>query len=379
MNELEQIREEINEIDNALLLLFLRRMDASRRVAEYKRKQHLPVFHAERERQILNRVANAAGEYADAAQLLYSSIMDVSRALQHEQLGGGKELRRQIETALAASPTPARGRVACAGIDGSYTGEAGRKLYPEAEFLFRRRFEDVFRAVDEGEADYGIIPVENSSAGSVTEVYDLIIKYRFSICAGAELRISHCLLAKPGACLDDIQTVYSHPQALSQCSGFLGRHSLRPVESANTAVAAETVAGAEEPTAAAIASRQSAELYGLAILKEGIQNSQENYTRFISVSKTPYIPKGADKISLCFSLPHETGSLYRILSRFALRGLNLTKIESRPILDRPFEYLFYLDFSGNAAEEKTVNLLCALSDELPRFTFLGNYRENKPE
>lgn len=379
MNELERIREEINEIDGELLPLFLRRMDASRRVAEYKREHHLPVFHAERERQILNRVAEQAGEYADAAQLLYSSIMDVSRALQHDQLGGGKVLRRQIETALSARPAPARGRVACAGVDGSYTGEAGRMLYPESELLFRRRFEDVFRAVDAGEADYGIIPVENSSAGSVTEVYDLIIKYRFSICAGTELRISHCLLAQPGARLEDIKTVYSHPQALSQCSGFLEQNALRPVESANTAVAAETVAGAGDPAAAAIASRQSAELYGLSILKEGIQNSRENYTRFISISKTPHIPKDADKISLCFSLPHETGSLYRILSRFALRGLNLTKIESRPILDKPFEYLFYLDFSGNAAEERTVNLLCALSDELPRFTFLGNYRENKPD
>ena len=227
--------------------------------------------------------------------------------------------------------------------------------------------------------DFGVIPVENSSAGSVSDVYDLLLRYRFSIVGAAHLSIRHFLCASENASLKTVKQVYSHPQALSQCSLKIKAHGLKPVNYSNTAAAAEMVAMEKNPALAAICSREAAKEYGLNILEENVQNSSANQTRFVAISKALSIPDDADKISLCFSLNHTTGSLYSVLGRFAMLGLNLTKIESRPIPDRKLSTILSISFIwifiGSVRDDKVLDLICALSDELPGFSFLGNYRE----
>ena len=369
--ELDAIRAEIDGLDRRILELFVRRMDCAKRVAAYKIENGLPVLNARRENEILGKIGDAAGEYGFAAKMVFSTLMEASRALQHDLLGSGAQLRAALGS--AAPVMPDRPKIACQGVPGAYSGQAALGLYPGGEVRFYGRFEDVFRAVEKDEADFGVVPVENSTAGSVAEVYDLMLRYRFYIARGINLGISHCLLGRPGAGIPDIKTVYSHPQGLLQCADFLKAHGMEPVSCSNTAAAAEKVARMGEPSAGAVASEEAARRYGLEVLKKGIQNSGTYSTRFIAASKRLYIAPDADRISLAFSLPHVTGSLYRALARFSVVGLNLTKIESRPVSGRDFEYLFYLDFIGNLRDEKTVGLLCALSDELPDFTFLGNY------
>lgn len=369
---LPELRKEIDRIDDGILSLFLRRMECAERVAEVKRAQGLPIFNEAREREILGAVSEKAGEYGGQARILFSGLMAMSREAQHAALGSGAALREAVGR---AAPAPEKAEtVACLGLPGSYSHEALGRLYPGAKPLFFPEFSSVFAAVQSGEADLGVLPVENSSAGSVGEVYDLLLRYRFSIAAATSLPVRHCLASLK----DDkrnILKVYSHPQALNQCSEFLSKLG-RPREKCSSTAAAAALA-AREDGAAAVCSEHAAEQYGLNVLARGIQNSEGNRTRFIAVGRGLTIAPGADKISLCFSVPHRTGTLYAVLARFAAAGLNLTKIESRPIPGRNFEYDFTLDFSGSARDAKTLDLLCALSEELSRFSFLGNYRETE--
>ncbi|WP_416201175.1 MAG: Bifunctional chorismate mutase/prephenate dehydratase [Thermocaproicibacter melissae] len=366
---LEEIRSEIDEIDAQLLPLFLRRMKCAEKVAEIKKGTGRAVFDPVREKKILDDVAAKAGSYGGEARIVYSTMMTMSRAAQHRILGAGKELRDAVERASSVLPSPKA--VACLGQSGSFSHEAMLRLYPNAKPLLLDDFSAVFEAVADGSASLGIVPVENSSAGSVGEVYDLILKYRFSILGALSLPIRHCL-ASAETDIHKIHTVYSHPQALRQCTGFLRAHGWETKPCSSTAAAAEE---AEKPGVAAVCSLCAAKERGLNILAEDIQDVSGNRTRFLVIGREIVIPADADKISLCFSLPHTIGSLSGVLTRFAAAGLNLTKIESRPIPGKNFEYDFYLDFTGSAREERTLGLLCALHDELPRFTFLGNYHE----
>ena len=383
---LNDIRKEIDQIDDELCELLCRRMECSLQVAAYKAENHLPVFNSGREEEILQRVGTACAAtdhhqvgYDQAAKLTFATIMDCSRALQHRQLAAGEDLRRRIAAAQKVLP-PKTPTVICQGQPGAFSDEAAAKLFPcsaESEHrpTFVSSFEDVFKAVRRGDADYGILPVENSSTGSVNEVYDFIMAYQFTITAAVELPIQHCLIVNPGTTLSQIERVVSHPQALSQCKDFIARHALTPIPFENTASAAKMLAECPDCKTAVIASARAASLYGLTILETSIQNVSQNYTRFIAIAREPFIPPDANKISLIFSLPHTTGSLYRILSRFSMAGLNLTKLESRPLQNGEFAYAFYLDFEGNIQHPATLDLLCALSEELQRFNFLGNYRE----
>lgn len=375
---LQPIREEIDSIDRQLIELFVRRMKCSGKVAEYKLQKGMPIFDAEREQIILDSVEEKAGKFGGSARLLYSTLMELSRGLQHDIIGSGDVLRNHIRSAASSLPTiDGKLRVACFGAEGAYAHKAARKIFPGAEPVFYSPFKEVFRAVMDGEADLGVIPIENSSAGSVTAVYDLMLRYRFYIAAAEDIRIEHCLAALNGTRLSDIRTVYSHEQALSQCSDYINAHpDIRTRSYVSTAQAAMMVSETADHTTAAICSEDAANRYGLEILLRGFQNDPNNTTRFIVISKELFIPPQADKISLCFALPHKTGSLYSILCRFASHGLNLTKIESRPIAGKPFEYMFYLDFTGSVSDPDTLGLLCALSDELTEFSFLGNYTEN---
>ncbi|WP_283609498.1 bifunctional chorismate mutase/prephenate dehydratase [Faecalispora anaeroviscerum] len=369
---LEEIRKKINEIDDHLLPLLAARLDCGRQVAAVKKGSGSPVLNPEREREILDRMENRAGEYGREVRVIYAACMEASRSLQHRILGSGEALRTLIQSAKESRPVG--GRIACPGAEGSYSHQAALRLFPGEEITFCPLFGDVFQALKEGTADFGILPVENSSAGSVTEVYDLILKYRFFITAATTVKIEHCLAAPQGVRREDVQTVYSHPQALSQCSEYLKNNGLATEPFSNTAAAAK-MAAQQGGSIGVICSQQAAETYGLTILDRDIQNSRSNCTRFVAVCRDPIIPPDAQKISLCFSLPHTTGSLSGVLSRFAMHGLNLTKIESRPLADKNFEYDFYLDFTGNVRQFDTLDLIAALYEELPRFSFLGNYRE----
>lgn len=373
---LEEIRTQIDRIDNALLPLFEQRMECAREVAKIKAKTGLPVKNLAREAEILDRVECQAGEFGGTARILFSTLMDVSCALQYEMLGAGADLRSAVTEARSGFENLPR--VVCQGTEGAYSHQAARHLFPDCAPQFCARFEDLFVALSQGDADYGILPVENSSAGSVLEAYDLLLKYRFTIAAAVELPVNHCLAAKPGAQLEKITRVLSHPQGLSQCARLIEERGFEASPCANTAVAARMVAQGGDLHAAALCSPEAARRFGLAILAEAVQDTPHNCTRLVAVSHALTIPPGADKISLCFTLPHETGSLHRVLARFAERGLNLTKIESRPLAGRAFEYHFYLDFSGSVRQPATLDLLCALSEELPNFSFLGNYPETLP-
>lgn len=372
--ELSDIRKEIDEIDSQLLPLFLRRMKCAEQVAAVKKEKNLPIFNAQREQEILDRAAEQAGEYSEAIRGIYSTMMSVSRDRQYQLLKGGSALRELVASSMDDLPTD-KVKVACPGVAGAFTHRAACTVFPQGEMAFHPRFDQVFQAVEKGQADFGVIPVENSSAGSVVDVYDLILRYRFYIVRAVTLPVRHFLCGTENS--DDIQIVFSHPQALAQCSEFLNEKGWKKQEYSNTAAAAKMLSLERLHHAAVICSKEAAEKYGLTVLAENIQNARDNCTRFIVISRTPCLPQNADKISLCFSLPNVPGALHQVLGRFALNGLNLTKIESRPIPGKAFEYDFYLDFTGNLRESHTLELLCSLSDELPRFTFLGNYLETK--
>lgn len=372
------LRKEIDKIDNQLIPLLLQRMDVAKQVAEYKVERGIPVLNSEREQQILDNVSEKCGEQGDTIKTVFAATMDASRALQHKIIGGGQKLRNTVEGALSR-PQEASGQfaVACQGVEGAYSGVTANKLYPDAPVRFYKQFEDVFEAVNRGDAKYGVIPVENSTAGSVHESYDLIMKYRFYVIGAYDLKIEHCLCAKEETKYEDINEIYSHPQALSQCSNFIKNFDFTGVNFSNTAAAAEYVRSSRKNNIAAICSEFAAKKYGLKVNKRSVQNNNNNRTRFIVISKELVIDDNADKISLIFSLPHKTGSLYRVLGRFSMAGLNLTKLESRPIQNSDFSYHFYVDILGNVRDDKTLDLICALSDELPDFEFLGNYHEIK--
>lgn len=376
--DLVELRKQIDAIDSQLIPLLLDRMEVAKGVAEYKVNNGIPVLNEKREQEILDNVAEKCGEQGDAIKTVFSSIMDASRALQHKIIGGGQSLRDSVNNAVRNTTLTANGApIACQGVDGAYSGVAANALFPDSPVDFHKQFEDVFEAVNQNKARFGIIPVENSTAGSVHESYDLIMKYRFYVVGAYDLKINHCLCAKPGVKYEDVENVYSHPQALSQCNMFLKNFDFTGINYTNTAAAAKYVSESDKTNIAAICSEGAAKKYGLVVLKKGIQNVSNNTTRFIVISKELVIDDNAEKISLIFSAPHRTGSLYRVLGRFSMTGLNLTKLESRPVANGKFDYYFYVDILGSVEDESTLDLLCALCDELPEFTFLGNYHEVK--
>ncbi len=370
---LDNIRKEIDAIDNELVSLLKKRMLCSLKVAEIKKQQNLPVLHPEREQAIIDKVSDAGGEFGSYIASVYREIMGVSREAQQAELSPFGALAGQIVTAKDGIKENVA--VACQGIEGAFGSIAAKNLHATGKIKYYTTFEDVFRAVANDEVVYGVIPVENSNAGSVSEVYDLILKYRYYIISAADLSVSQNLLGLKGATANDIKTVYSHPQALSQSEDFLKGAGIKPEPFSNTAMAAKYVSELGDKSVGAIASTLAAELYGLDVVSKDIQSIKNNSTRFITISKQLIIPNDANKISVVFSVPHSVGALNRVLNRFCMNGLNLTKIESRAAKNGEFDYLFYLDFSGNLNDRKTIALISSLENELPDFTFLGNYKE----
>lgn len=374
MRNLSEIRSDIDRIDSEIIELFKKRMDCAKEVGIYKKSQNTPVLNQDRENDILDAVEKKGGEYGAHARLLYSNIMELSRALQHNIVGSGKGLKTVIANAEEQFPSE-NIKVGYQGIKGANGHEATLRLFPNGTAVNYKTFSDVFSAVDSGEINHGVLPVENSTAGSVSTVYDLILRHRFYIVGALDLPIDYCLAGLNQSEFSDIEKVWSHPQSLSQCANYIAKNNFDSSPCSNTAVAARDTATEKRLNVAAICSYKAAEEYGLKILDNHIQDNDVNTTRFIVISKKLYIPENANKISLCFSLPHVTGSLYSLLCRFNSLGLNLTKIESRPRQDKGFEYLFYLDFSGNVHSEDVIALISQLSEEMPEFSFLGNYCE----
>jgi len=376
---IEDLREKIDEIDNKMVSLFENRMALACEISKWKQENNRPVGDRWREQDILNRICGlVTPELEVYVKALYSSIFSLSRTYQAMHINEGTELSGLIENALSctSSQLPQNAVVACQGVKGAYSQIACERIFKEPGIVYFKSFQGVFQAVESGLCRYGILPIENSSYGSVTQVYDLMRRHNFYIVASHKLKIEHVLLTKGTKGLSDIKEIYSHEQALGQCSDFLqGLKDVKTTVAENTAAAARMVSESGRDDIAAISSENCAGLYGLNCVKRNIQNSDNNFTRFICISKALEIYPGAGKISLMLSAPHRPGSLYEIISAFSSLGLNLTKLESRPIPGTDFEFMFYFDFEGSVTSANVVKLLEKLSVESEKFAFLGNYSE----
>ena len=377
--DLSEYREQIDGIDRELLRLFCERMETSAGIAAYKKANSLPVLDPRREREKLLRVREQTPDgLKDYAVNLYSLLFELGRSYQNRLLGEESGLTREIERAITETPPlfPETPVVACQGVEGSYQENACDRLFRLPEIFYFSTFEAVFRAIEQGLCRYGVIPVENSTAGSVNAVYDLMMRYDFRIVRSVRLKIDHCLLAKPGVRFEEIREIYSHEQALSQCAGFLAAHpGIRAVPCENTATAAKLVADSSRRDAAALASRSCRSLYGLETLAESVQDRGNNQTRFVCISRDLEIYPGADRTSLMLVLPHKPGSLYKLLSRFYALGININKLESRPIPERNFEFMFYFDLETSVYAPEFLQLMAELPGLCESFSYLGSYSE----
>ena len=377
--ELKELREQINDIDREMLDLFLRRMEVAENVAEYKRQNGLPVLDAERERELLANIARQAGEDLDKyAVVLYSTLLSLSRAHQHRKLSPDKEYKSKIETALETTPKlfPEKARIACQGVEGAYSQIAASKMFKIPSILYFSSFDGVFAAIESGMCEYGVLPIENSTAGSVKRVYDLMVDHNLYIVRSMRMKIDHNLLSKPGTKQSDIKEIFSHEQAIDQCAAFLRTmKDVKVTVCPNTAVAARMVAESERTDVAALSSRDCAELYGLQILASSVQDKSNNYTRFICVAKNPLIFPGADRTSIMLITHHKPGALYNVLAKINALGLNLLKLESRPLPEREFEFMFYFDIEASAYSPVLPELLSELDADSEEFKYLGTYAE----
>ena len=378
--DLMELREQINEIDRGMLDLFLRRMQVSSNVAEYKRQNGLPVLDAARERELLANIAGQAGEDLDEyAIVLYSTILSLSRSYQHKKLSPDSKYGAIIENAreTTAKLFPEQARVACQGVEGAYSQIAASRMFKIPSILYFSSFDGVFAAIESGMCEYGVLPIENSTAGSVKRVYDLMVDHNLYVVRSMRVKIDHNLLAKPGTKLSDIKEIFSHERAIDQSAAFLRTFKdVKVTVCPNTAVAARMVAESERNDVAALSSRDCAELYGLESLANSVQDKSNNYTRFICVAKNPQIYPGADRTSIMLVTPHKPGALYNVLARINALGLNLLKLESRPLPEREFEFMFYFDIEGSAYSPELLELISELESDSEEFKYLGTYAES---
>ncbi len=377
--DLSDYRKQIDEIDDELVKLFSRRMETAANIAQCKRDMGKPVMDAKREREkLLDLVGKCPDKFKDYTASLYSLIFELSRSYQHRILGTGSELTAQIQSAIENTPSlfPTNATVACQGVEGAYSQLACEKLFRLPGIFYFSNFDAVFSAIEKGLCQYGVIPLENSTAGSVNKVYDLMMRHNFRIVRSVRLKVDHNLLVKPGTKLSDIKEIYSHEQAINQCAGYLQKFSgVKIIPCENTAVAAKYVAQSEAGDVAALSSRSCMKLYGLECLESSVQDMGNNFTRFICISKNLEIYPGADRTSLMMVLPHTPGSLYKVLSRFYALGLNLNKLESRPMPERNFEFMFYFDLDTSVYSPQFIQLMGEMETISEEFSYLGSYSE----
>ena len=377
---LEECRKKINLIDDQICDLFVERMKVSSDVAKAKIAAQKPVTDSSREREERLRMIKRAGdELGDRAGVLFTTLFDLSRSYQRYLISGNGKLAAELEAAAKADIDtlfPSRAVVACQGVEGAYSQQACDRLFKQADIIYFRNFSGVFQAVEQGLCEYGILPIENSTSGSVNAIYDLMRSNKFYIVRSLSMPIRHHLLAKPGTKLEDVKEIVSHEQGILQCREFLNRHpGVKITIFDNTAMAAKMVAESNRTDLAAIASANCAQVYGLSDLTGDIQNSATNRTRFICISRNMRIFPGADRISLMLSTAHRPGALYSLISKFATIGVNLTKLESRPIPGREFEFMFYFDLEASPRSPEVIRLLDGLASGSDTFVFLGGYRE----
>lgn len=377
---LEELRAEIDTIDDSLLQDFAQRMNVVGQIGLEKKSEGLPTLDPAREREKLaDIVAKLPPEMEQYGYTLWSMLFEISRSYQSSLNPQPSALRKDIERAIADTQPlfPPAATVACQGVEGAYSQLACEKLFKHPQVMYFKTFESVFSAIENGFCDYAVLPLENSTAGSVKEIYDLMLSHSsFKIVRSTRLKVDHNLVAKKGTKMSDIKEIFSHPQAISQCAKFLdAMPGVKITACENTAAAAETVAKSERTDVAAISSYNCVELYGLERLAADIQDRSNNYTRFICISKKLEIYPGADKTSLMLVLPHRPGALYQILGRFYALGMNLIKLESRPLPDREFEFMFYFDLETSVYSDEFIRLVDDLDAICEEFQYLGSYSE----
>ena len=376
--ELTEIRANIDRIDAELLRLFLERMELADKTAEYKAAHNLPILNREREREILAKVTEDAGDRERYAYHLFATLLELSRSRQAELVSPPAKVTAYIEAALAGGGEifPQTGLVACQGIEGGNSQAACDRLLPRGHIVYVKTFQAVASAVESGLCKFGVLPIENSSNGSVRAVYDLLQDHKLSVVRSTRLHIRHELLALPGVKLSDITEIHSHEQAIGQCSRFLnGLNGVRVIPESNTASAAKNLSGSGNRHAAAISSHACAALYGLECVSDRIMDSDNNYTRFICVSKDPAIYSGANRISLIIATENKPGALYDVLSKLAALGVNMTKLESCPVSGRNFEFIFFIELEASVKEPGVLSMLEEMERSCESFQFLGSYAE----
>lgn len=371
--DLTKSRAKIDDIDQQIVRLFEERMKVAGDVAAYKRSTGKKVLDPAREQEKIKTLRGMAQDefHQEGIEDLFRQIMSTSRKYQYRLLGtqNFEMLFRPVDQLDVDSDT----RVVCFGEPGAYSEQAMEEVFGRDITSFHKAsFREVLQAVADGDAKYGVVPIENTSTGGITDIYDILLDYDITIVAEHVVKVEHALLAKPGAKLEDIKLVYSHPQGLLQCAPFLEEHSISTRSFSSTSGAAKKVAEEGNMTQAAIASTRAAEQFGLEVLQESINYSDKNYTRFIVVSNQRVFLNNADKISLCFEIKHQAGSLYHLLGNFYYNNLNLTKIESRPIEDRNWEYRFFVDIEGNLNTPEVGNALASMDEFVSKFRILGN-------
>lgn len=373
--DLGALRQEIDEIDRQIVALYEKRMEISRQVAAYKISTGKKVFDKAREEEKLRTVKGLTHSSFNSHGIeeLFEQIMSMSRKLQYQMLTEHGSLGRLPFISVERLETETA-RVVFQGAQGAYSQAAMQTYFGERISSFHvDSFREAMSAIDEGSADFAVLPIENSTAGIVSEIYDLLVEFENYIVGEQIIRIEHCLLGIPGAREEEIRTVCSHPQSLMQSAGYLSGKDWEQISMPNNAFAARKVAQDGNVHQAAIASEQAGEIYGLQILKKGINQEEDNSTRFIIVTNQKIFEKDANKVSICFEVPHKSGSLYHMLSHFIYNNLNMTKIESRPIEERSWEYRFFIDFEGNLADGAVKNALRGLREEARNMKILGNY------
>ena len=376
--ELSEIRTKIDAVDDQLLELFLQRMQLSDEVAAYKNEHRLPILNKQREREILAKVTEKSGDKERYAYHLFSTLFELARSRQAELIDAPTHVEAQVKASLAAGGEvfPQTGLVACQGVEGANSQVACDRLLPRGNIVYVKTFQAVVSAVESGLCKFGVLPIENSSNGSVRAVYELLQDHNLTIVRSTRLCIRHELLALPGVKMEDITEIYSHEQAIGQCSKFLNSlNGVRVIPCDNTAAAAKMVAERGDRHVAAISSHPCAALYGLETVSDEIQDSDNNYTRFICVTKDPVIYAGASRISLIIACDNKPGALYEILSKLAALGINMTKLESCPVTGRNFEFIFFLELEASVHEPGVLPMLEELERSCQSFQFLGSYAE----
>ena len=373
--DLNGLRKEIDDIDSAIVNLFEKRMDVTRNIAEFKIANGKKVFDRTRELEKISLVQSQTHTDFNRQGIseLFAQIMSMSRRLQY-QLMTEKGILGRLPFIPVEHLESDRTRVVFQGAEGSYSQAAMEQYFGNSVDSFHvDTFRDAMESLEEGRCDFAILPIENSTSGSINEVYDLLVEYEHYIVGQQIIKIEQCLMALPGTRVEDIRTVYSHPQSLLQSAKYLSQHSWQQISMQNNAFAAKKVSDDKDRTQAAIAGEYAASVYGLEVLAKGINQEKNNSTRFIIVSNQKIFQKDAGHISICLELPHESGALYHILSHFIFNNLSLTKIESRPIEGKNWEYRFFIDFEGNLSQSSVVSALRGLREEARNVKILGNY------